>query len=344
MKGHITTIKDIARQLNISPSTVSRALKNHPDLSADTKKAVQELATKLHYKPNKIALSLVQNTSRTIGMIVPELVHFFFSSVISGVQDVAYKAGYSVILCQSNESVEREVDNVQALLSSMVDGILVSISKETREYSHFNEIVNNRIPLVFFDRVCDELQTDRVVINDYLGGYIATEHLLSVGCKRIVHLAAPQHLMIGRNRFNGYQHALRKYKIHLNPDWVIPCDTYEDAFAKVPALFDSPNPPDGIFAVNDSTAIGAMMAIKKIGINVPQDVAIVGFTNSLISTVTHPSLTTIDQHGEELGKIAAQQLLKRINNPETDFEPEIKVVKPTLVVRESSDRLNNLTI
>jgi len=340
MRGTQITIKDIAKQLNISPSTVSRALKDHPDISEQTKKAVQELAVKLHYKPNKIALSLLQSTSNVIGIIVPEIVHHFFSTVISAVQEVAFKAGYSVMICQSNESFVREVDNTKVLLSSMVDGFLISVSKETRDFSHFEEVYKNQIPIVFFDRICEELDTDRVIFNDYQAGFMATEHLINVGCTRIAHLAAPQHLAIGRNRQNGYIQALIKNKIPIDESLILKCDKFEDGKEIVKHLMDLPNRPDGIFAVNDRTASGAMIAIKSKGYRIPEDVAVVGFSNGLIAQVTDPALTSIDQHGDEMGTVAMQQLLKRLHNASPNNEPEVKLIQPTLIIRESTKRVN----
>ncbi len=183
MRSSQVTIKDIAAQLGISPSTVSRALKNHPEISVETKQAVKELAKKLNYEPNAIALSLRSSKSNIIGLVIPEIVHYFFSQVISGIEDVAYDADYHVMICQSNESYIREVKNIQTLLSSRIEGLLVSLSKETRDFSHFRNLNKKNIPIVFFDRICEELETDNVIVNDYKGAYEAVEHLIGMGCK-----------------------------------------------------------------------------------------------------------------------------------------------------------------
>ncbi|MEQ8812135.1 MAG: LacI family DNA-binding transcriptional regulator, partial [Imperialibacter sp.] len=259
MKNPPVTIKDIARELNISPSTVSRALKDHPDISKETKKAVSELAAKLNYQPNLIALSLRKSKTNTIGVIIPEIVHFFFSTIISGIEDVAYKAGYNVIISQTNESFLREVSDTNALVNSRVDGILASVSKETVSYDHFRNLIDRGIPLVFFDRVCEELNTSRVIVDDYDGAFQATEHLISIGCKTIVHLEGPKNLDITKNRRDGYLAALKKNNLPINEDLIIHCEqtTFDEGSRQIATLFDKKLTFDGIFANNDMVGIGA---------------------------------------------------------------------------------------
>jgi LacI family transcriptional regulator len=336
MRSGQVTIKDIAKELGISASTVSRALKDHPDISSKTKKAVNELAKKWHYKPNAVALSLRHSKTNIIGVIVPEIVHHFFSSVISGIEEVAHKAGYNVMMFQSNESYEREVANVQALLSSRVDGVLVSMSKETKDYSHFKELKDNGIPIVFFDRVCNELSSDNVIVDDFAGAFAAVEHLINIGCKRIAHLSAPQHMLLAQNRQKGYKQAILKHKLSLDEDLIIKCDNYEEAIEKIPQLMALPKPPDAIFAVNELTAAGALHAVKKCGLRVPEDISIVGFTDGLVSRVTDPNLTTLEQHGYEVGLKASDILVERISHGDLDYEPVTKVVKTNLIVRGST--------
>jgi LacI family transcriptional regulator len=229
MKSGLVTIKDIARELKISPSTVSRALKNHPDISEDTKRAVNKLAEKLNYQPNAVALSLKQRRSNTIGVIIPEIVHYFFSSVISGIEDVAYDAGFNVVICQSNEMYEREVANSKTLLASRVDGILVSISKETKEYKHLYNLRDNGVPLVFYDRVVPDFDADQVIIDDFDAAYRATKHLIDTGRKRIAHFAGPQNLLIGKNRKEGYLKALEEAGLNARENWIFDADTFEKA-------------------------------------------------------------------------------------------------------------------
>lgn len=336
-KGQVT-IKDIARELGISPSTVSKALKGHPDISQATKKAVKELVEKWNYKPDPIALSLKGGVSKTIGVIVPEIVHYFFSTVISGIEDVAYDSGYHVMFCQSNESYEREVKAVNTLLSSRVDGILVSLCKMTRNFDHFRKITENGIPLVFFDRICEEIETDRVIVDDEKGAYDGVSHLIKTGCKNIIHLSGPPNLEIGRNRKNGYIRALQEHGIPVIEENIVKCDTSEDARLIVPALFDRKQKPDGIFAVNDLTAAEAMKITKLKGYRVPVDVSIVGFTSGQLSDLTDPALTSVEQHGYVVGKEAVSLLISSLENR---HEPtfQTKIIKTELVVKGSTRKI-----
>jgi len=336
MKAPQITIKDIARELGISPSTVSRALKNHPDINLDTKLHVHELAEKLHYRPNTIALSLRNRSTLTIGVIVPELVHHFFSTVMSGVEKVAHQEGYNVIICQSKESAEQELKSTQALFQSRVDGLLISVAKETENFDYFSEVIDNGVPIVFFDRIAPGLDADRVIVDDFQGAYNVVEHLIKGGCKRIAHLAAPQNLLIGRNRQFGYVDALRKHHLPVEEGLMIQCDNRESAITETINLLSQPNPPDGIFAVNDLTASGVITAVRKMGLRIPEDVAIAGFSDGLIAQVTDPQLTTIEQHGYEIGEMAAQLLFQRIKNPDAIKESVTKLIRTHLVVRGST--------
>ena len=338
MRSNQITIKDIARILNISPSTVSRALKDHPDINSDTKKAVNELAGKLKYQPNAVALSLKNSRSNSIGIIIPEIVHYFFSSVISGIEDIASQRGYTVIICQSNESFEREVSNAKALLSHRVDGILISISKETRTFNHFENLQDGGIPLVFFDRIAPGINADQVVIDDIDSSYNATRHLIETGCKRIAHFAGPQELIIGRDRLQGYIDALTEAGLPIDNRLIIQADTFEKARNAVGQMLDSGIVADGIFAVNDMTAIGAMQTFQKRGFKVPDDISIVGFSDGYLSGITDPHLSSVDQHGYEMGTMAAEILFQRILSDVSEYVPEIKILKADLIVRGSSER------
>ena len=332
------TIKDIAKALGISASTVSRALKDHPDISRDTKDAVNDLAKRLHYKPNAVALSLKSSKTNTIGVIIPELVHYFFSSVISGIEDVAYDAGYNVMICQSNEKYEREIINTQALLSNRVEGALISISKETSDYAHLQSIEESGIPIVFFDRVPDGFDSDSVIIDDQKAAYNAVCHLIESGCKRIAHLAAPTSLGIGKCRFEGYKEALLAHNMPYLDEYVIIADSFDLAAIATRKLIQLPVPPDGIFTVNDLTAVGAMKSLQKMGIAIPEKVAIMGFSAGSYSDITTPTLSSVDQHGYEMGTRAATVLLERIeakrNGPGETF-----FVETNLVIRESTKRI-----
>lgn len=339
-KGNIT-IKDIAKELGISASTVSRALKDHPDISPETKKQVQELAEKLHYQPNTIALSLRQSKTNTIGVIIPEIAHFFFSTVISGIEDIAYSKGYNVVISQSNESYEREVTDTKALFNSRVDGVLVSISRETKNFDHFTELINRNMPLVFFDRVVENIDACKVIVNDEQGAYEATIHLIEQGYYRIAHLAGPQNLDISVNRLNGYKAALMDNKYMLDDNLVRVCGlgTFEEAESITNELLDYRFPPDAIFANNDVAAYGAMTAIKKRGLRIPEDVAIVGFSNWRFSGLIQPALSSVMQPGFKMGQEAARLLLKQIELKDSEERVvETISLRTNLVVRESSLR------
>mgnify|MGYP001090399514 CR=1 FL=1 len=337
MKGHQVTIKDIAKILHISPSTVSRALKDHPDINPQTKKNVQELAKKLNYKPNQIALNLLQKESKIIGVIIPEIIHYFFSTVISGIEKVANQSGYHIIIAQSNESYHKEVENVQALMSSNIDGFIITMAKTTMNFDHFKNIETIGVPMVFVDRACEDVTADKVLVDDFDGAYKATKHLIDNKCKNIIHLAGPQNLEIGIQRKEGFLAALNDSNIDISDYCIQICDNHDHALRLIPELLSRHNNIDGIFAVNDLTAVGAMKAVKSMSKKVPDDIAISGFTNSFISFIADPELTTIDQKGFEMGQHAARMILKRIQSNE-NYGPVTTILNTELVVRKSSLR------
>jgi LacI family transcriptional regulator len=326
------TIKDIARALNISPSTVSRALKNHPDISQDTKDLVNKYAKDFNYKPNTLALSLRMSKNNTIGVIIPEIVHYFFSSILSGIEQVANAEGYNVIICQSDENYEKEVRNTKALVATRVSGVLASLAKHTTNYDHFQDIIDSDIPLVFFDRICIGLNTDRVVVDDYAGAFTAVEYLIQTGCKRIAFYSSPFHLEISKNRKNGYMDALRKYNLPVDETLIRVCDTREEAIIITPEILDRPNRPDGFFAINDHCAAGILYAAKLAKLRVPKDVAIMGFSDGELAKACDPMLSTVEQHGFEIGKHAAKLLIDKING-ETQGQYSNKIVKTNLIIR-----------
>ncbi len=335
MKKQVT-IKDIAEKLGLSVSTVSRALKDHPDISLKTRQAVKELAQLLGYKPNRIALNLKNSKTNTIGLLVPETQHYFFSTIINGIEEVAYENNYNVMVFQSNESYMREVLNTQALLSNRVDGVLASFAKETQDFSHFQQIIDNEIPLVFFDRINKDLHADTVAVDDYHGAFNAVSHLIERGCRRIAIYSAPQHLLIGQNRLKGYKDALEKHNLQYTKDLVYSCDTYDDSIKISRSILKKKDRPDGIFTVNDMTALGTMKTARQLMINVPEELKIVGFENSLSSSICDPELTTVDQFGFEMGKAATKILLKRIQNDVFDYKPEHISIKTHLIERGTS--------
>ena len=340
MKLGQATIKDIAKKLNVSTSTVSRALKDYPGISDETKRKVKELADRLNYRPNAVALSLRKSKSFTIGVIIPEVVHFFFSTVISGVEGVAYANGYNVILCQTNEKFSREKSSVETMLSNQIDGVLVSFSRETTNFDHFQKLIDLEFPIVFFDRIPDLENTINVTVNDYQGAYNAVKHLIDQGFKKIVHLSGPDNLAISKQRKGGYLDALKDSGIQANPDWILECPygTEKESFLITTELFkNKDNRPDAIFAHHDIVAAGAMMALKALGLKIPEDVGVVGFSNWQFSSMIDPPLSTVSQPGFQIGETATKLLLDLINKKTSmeSFSQNI-VLDTELLVRKSS--------
>lgn len=296
-----------------------------------------EMAEKLDYQPNSIATSLVTKKSNTIGIVIPSFVIYYYASAISGIQETAAKAGYNVMVCHSNESYAMEVNNVMALTSARVDGLIVSLSKETKNMEHFRQLQRKGIPLVFFNRVCEELEAAYVVVDDYDGAFQAVEHLIQTGSRRIAHIAGPEGLQNSRNRLNGYRDALKKYGLPVEEQLIVYSDfTIDSGKACAKALLEMAERPDAIFSVNDAAAYGAMYAIKAKGLKIPDDVAIVGFTNEPLTELVEPALTTVAQPVYELGKVAAELfLIQTMSDPKT-YVPESRVLKTKLMVRESS--------
>ncbi len=337
MKHRQTTIKDIAKALGISASTVSRALKNHPDISRQTKEKVKQLAAKLKYKPNAIARSLQSNKSHIIGIIVPQIVHHFFSTVISGIEKYTGEKGYNIIITQSNEQLKKEIQNCQTLLSGRVDGIIVSSTKETEDFKHFDRILQAGIPLVFFDRTYHGISTDKVVIDDYKAAYKATEYLIKTGCKRLIHFSGPEKLRISSKRMWGFADALKKNNLHFDDSSVFKADTFEEAYKLTGQLFKQNNLPDGFFTVNDMAAAGVIKSLNELKIKIPDEVSVFGFTNELISKTTNPTLSSVEQNGYLMGYTAAEILINKIEN-HTD-EIISKIIPTELIIRNSTKRL-----
>jgi DNA-binding LacI/PurR family transcriptional regulator len=343
MKRHQTTIIDIARELNISKSTVSRALTGHPNVNAQTRKSVLELAEKLEYERNMLAISLVKNKSFTIGIIVPEFMTTFFPQVVIGAQEIAAKKGYNVIVSQSNESYETEVANAKVMLTNRVDGILVSLTKETRNFDHLKIFQRKGIPIVFFNRVCEEMDVPKVVTNDYDGAFSIVEHLIQTGKKRIAHLAGPDSLLISRKRLHGYLDALRKNNIPVVEELIIPYDlTLEKVKIYVKYLLELPEPPDALFAINDPTALEAIQIIKAKGLRIPEDIAVAGFSNDFASALIEPGLTTVAQPMQEIGKTAMQLLLEMMEKEVTEWKAITRTLKAELIIRGSSQNQDSI--
>lgn len=331
------TIHDIARELKISASTVSRALNDNPRISLKTKEKIKVVAEKLGYRPNTLASNLRNKKSNTIGIVVPLINRYFFSAVISGVEDVAFKAGYNVVISQSNDLAAKEINIVQSMFSNRVDGLIISIAMHTNTFEHLKLFRKKHIPLVFFDRAVPEIETDKIVVDDFAGGFRVTQHLIDQGYKRIGHLAGPQNLMTYLDRKSGYIEALRKNGIACDESLIIVSTlTSDDGVPAVQQLMSLPNPPDAIFCGNDTTALSVMIYLRDKGIRIPEDVGIVGFSNEPYSKVVSPSISTIAQPGFEMGQKAAELIIRKIENKERTYQT---IVLPTeLIVRESSSR------
>jgi len=329
------TIVDIARKLGISPSTVSRALHNHPDVKKETKDLVKKVAEELSYIPNPIAQSLKSSKTTTIGVIVPEIKHDFFSSAISGIEEVAYNSGYTIIVCQSNESYEREILNTRLLMQHRVAGVIVSISQNTKTGEHFQELLRRRIPLVFFDRVCEDVNASKVVIDDYQSAFDAVTYLINKGYNAIAHFAGPKELGICNKRWQGYIDATKNLQSFSPETLVYYGGLHEhDGYVSMDTLLRGSIRPDAIFAVNDPVAIGAYQRIRESKLRIPEDIAIMGFSNNKITSLVDPQLTTIDQPSFEMGKKSAEILISIIEGKTT--EPKTLVLGTQLIKREST--------
>ncbi len=331
------TIKDIAAKLNLHYTTVSRALRDHPDVNPETKRLVQETARLMNYQPNYLARSLKINKSNSIGVIVPEIKHHFFSAAISGIEEVATQAGFVILVAQSNEQMEREILNLNAFISSNVSGLLVSISQTTNNSEHFKRFMEQGGKIVFFDRVCNDLKVSKVVVDDYEAAFKATEYLIKKGYKRIGHLAGSKNLNISQKRYQGYLDALKKYGFTPKPQFVYWGGFQEqDGREGMRYLLKLNERPDAIFAVNDPVAIGAYDVLKQNGLNIPDDMGIIGFSNNPISAFVSPPLTTVHQPAFEMGKRAAELLLEQIEQDSDRYKPKLEVLKTELILRGSA--------
>lgn len=337
-KGHQVTMKEIAKKLGVSVSTVSRALKDSPELHPDTKLRIVEMAKSMNYQYNLLAQSLRISRSKVLGVIVPELTSHFFSSNISGIQDTAYKRGYNIMICQSNESYEQEKANIRTLVSSQVDGLLISLSRETKSYEHIQELYDREIPFIMFDRVTEEIPVSRVTVDDAHGAYLAVHHLLEQGCKKIAYFSGPEDLYISKKRKEGYLEALAEYGIPEKESKVYFTDLTPEMNRQVTLnMLESGDIPDAIFAMIDPLALDVMMVLKENGIKIPDQIALAGFTNNPTSAVVEPSLTTVSQPGYEMGQLAANHLLDQLDEIVSD-DPQSFVLLTTLIERNSTKK------
>ncbi len=330
------TMKDIARELGVSVATVSRALKDSPRISAERRAMIQQYAREHDFTPNVLAASLrfarVQPI-KIIGVIIPDLVHYYFASVLAGIEEEAKSRGYLVIIAQSGEVYENEVRICRSLYESKVCGIIVSQTKNTRQYDHFKHLLNNGLPLVFFDRICTGVDASRVVVDDYTGAFNAVSYLIETGSTRIAFYSSTMNMEISKNRFNGYKDALLKHGIEYDSDLVIICDNRADAEAMTPEMLNKDVPPNGFFAINDDTAIGILYTAKRMGYRVPEDIQICGFTNGYRAIACDPMLTTVEQRGRTVGEEAASILIDQVEGRIPSDKVVKRVVRTRLIVR-----------
>ncbi len=333
------TIKDIARQLNISVSSVSRAFNDKYDINNETKELILKTAREMGYHPNPFAKKLIHKKSFNVGVVVPEFINAFFPEVILGIQDVLLTKNYQVLIMQSNESYEIELKNVKTLVDNMVDGLIISLSRETTNLEYYNNLVQKGYPLVFFNRINEDLPAFKVIFDDFKWSFFATEHLIKQGCKKIFHFSAYNHLSLARNRIKGYKKAMDKHNLPIENDWIIETGIYtEEGEKMMQKLIDKNIIPEGIFCATDMTALGAMLIIKKNNLKVPENIALVGFTETPFCPLVDPSLTSVSQPTFEIGQTAANLLLKQIES-ESHLIPETVVLNGTMHIRESSRKL-----
>ena len=330
------TMKDIARELGVSVATVSRALKDSPRISAERRALIQQYAREHDFIPNVIAETLryarVQ-PMRVLGVIIPDIVHYYFASVLAGIEQEAMRRGYLVVYAQSGESYEREKAICKSFYENKVCGIIVSQAKETHQYEHFQRLLDAGLPLVFFDRICTGVNASRVVVDDYMGAFNAVTYLIERGSQRIAFYGSNMNMEISKNRFNGYKDALMKKGLAYDPELTLICDNRADAEAMTPAILERETPPDGFFAINDDTAIGILYTAKRMGFRVPEDIQICGFTNGYRSIACDPMLTTVEQRGRSVGEEAASILIDQVEKNIAADQVVKRIVRTRLVVR-----------
>jgi LacI family transcriptional regulator len=313
-------------------------LNDSPEISEPTKLKIKEFAKLKNYKPNSIALNLKNRSTKTIGVIIPNILNSFFAKVFTGIEEVAEKRGYNIITCISNESLKKENDTMQMLSNSTVDGFILSISEEAQklnEYKHFNDIIKDGTPIVMFDRIASEVNCDKVVVDDFDSAHYATQHLIGIGCKKIALFSSIDNLSVGKLRSKGYFEALQKNKINVNMDLVILTESAEDFDAKVNVLFKN-HTIDGIFAIDEHTAVTAIKLGLQNGYKIPENLSVIGFADGVWSRRLTPSLSTVSQHGPEIGKAAAELLIDKLENKEEGYRYQTIVIKTELRQREST--------
>ncbi len=334
-----TTLKQIAETLGISITTVSKALKNYPDVSSKTKMKVRELAQSLQYTPNSFAVNLRTRESRTVGLVIPEVIHHFFSSVINGIIDEAEKKGYLVIIVQSNESLEMEIKQIEMLLNKRVDGILISLSNDSNDDEHIKEIQRRGVPLVLFDKISKLINCSKVIINDQIAASNAVEHLINVGCKKIAHIRGPLNPQNSIDRFLGYKKTLEKHNITFDPSLVYTCkgSGFDEGYQFTKQLLKDHPDVEGIFAITDMVAVGAITYLNEMNIKIPEQIKVIGFSNWFMGQVITPKLSTIDQPGYEMGVQSFNLLFEEMQHKsETVFKYKTVELETAVIAREST--------
>jgi LacI family transcriptional regulator len=331
------TLKDIARELEVSISTVSKALKNSEEISRDTKEKVQAFAKLYNYKPNNIAISLKNKRTKNIGVVIPDIVHHFFTTVIRGIEKYANARGYNVIVCLSEESFDKEVINMEMLANGSIDGFIMSLSSETQQkgdYNHLKEVTEQGIPVVLFDRITNEIDCDKVVIDDELGGYMATKKFIEQGKKRIALISTDDYLSVSKARSMGYRKALSESKLGVDESLVLKMPSMEMDENRIKEFLEAQK-PDAVLCVNEIFAVYSMRLVQKNGLKIPDDISFIGFTDGVLSKYANPSLTVVAQHGEKMGEVSAKMLIDKIESEEEEETYQTKILEPTLVIRES---------
>ena len=335
------TLKQIAKELNVSVSTVSKALNDSPEISEQTKIKIKEYAKLKNYKPNVIGLNLKNRKTKTIGVIIPNILNSFFAKVFSGIEKVADEKGYNVITCISNESLEKEINTLEMLSNGTIDGFILSVSEEAQklhEYNHFKEIINDGTPIVMFDRIAEGVECDKVVVDDFDSALNSTQHLIDLGCKNIALFSSVDNLSVGKLRADGYLKALENNNIAINPNIILRTDSEKDLKDKIKAVFDN-NKIDGIFALDENDSVAALKMSQKRGYKIPKEISIIGFADGILaSRRLSPSLTTVSQHGIEIGEVAAKLLIDRLESKEESQPYQTVVIKTKLKERESTKK------
>jgi LacI family transcriptional regulator len=334
------TIYDIAKKLNISAATVSRGLQDHPGISKKTKKKIVDTVEAMGYRSNHFARNLRNQKTDTIGVIVPRLNSFFMSSVIAGMENVANKAGYNLIISQSSEQSGKEAASAKTMFNNRVDGLLVSLAYDTKDLQHFEAFLKKKVPVIFFDRVMEHNQCTSILIDNRKAAYEVTKHLIEQGCRRIVHITAPLQQNVYVDRFNGYKQALAEARIKFREEDVLIGNLSMEAGGEAAEkILKMKTKPDAVFVANDNCAVGCMLAIKKAGLQIPQDMAFAGFNNDPVSQVVDPNLTTINYPGYEMGEVAAGHLISFLNGDTHSHRTNTIILRSELLVRASSIRM-----